>query len=127
MKTIMASKELIIGSDLPGTGKLSFCETCAEGKAHRVPFKHELNGEVETNMDDHQDLLKDPRRSGRERNPPLYYHDEYAGITTTKYAALHVAKIEELETLNDALDSEYETQWKTVADAEYQSLLENET
>jgi hypothetical protein len=38
MKT-MASKELTTGSDIPGTGKLSFCEACAEGKAHRAPFK----------------------------------------------------------------------------------------
>jgi transposase InsO family protein len=36
---IMASKELITGTDIPGTGKLSFCEACAEGKAHRAPFK----------------------------------------------------------------------------------------
>jgi hypothetical protein len=36
---IMASKELITGTDIPGTGKLSFCEACAEGKAHRALFK----------------------------------------------------------------------------------------
>ena len=35
---IMASKELITDTDIPGTGKLSFCEACAEGKAHRAPF-----------------------------------------------------------------------------------------
>ena len=38
MKT-MVSKELITGSDIPGTGKLSFCDACAEGKAHIAPFK----------------------------------------------------------------------------------------
>ena len=38
MKT-MASKELITGSDIPGTAKLSFCDACAEGKAHLAPFK----------------------------------------------------------------------------------------
>ena len=38
MKT-MASKELSTGSDIPGTGKLSFSDACAEGKAHRAPFK----------------------------------------------------------------------------------------
>jgi transposase InsO family protein len=36
---IMAAKELITGKDIPGTGKLSFCEACAEGKAHRAPVK----------------------------------------------------------------------------------------
>jgi hypothetical protein len=48
----------------------------------------------------------------------MYYHDEYAAITTAKYAALYVAEIEESETLKDTLESNY---------AEYQSLLENET
>jgi hypothetical protein len=37
-----------------------------------------------------------------------------------KYTALYVAEIEEPETLKDALDSEYATQWKAAADAEYQ-------
>ena len=69
-------------------------------------------------MDEQQDLPTDPRHSGRERNPPMYYHDEYAAITTAKYAALYVAEIEESETLKDTLESNY---------AEYQSLLENET
>jgi hypothetical protein len=36
---IMAAKELITGKDIPGTGKLSFCAACAEGKAHRAPVK----------------------------------------------------------------------------------------
>ena len=35
----MASKELITGSDIPGTSKLRFCDACAEGKAHRALFK----------------------------------------------------------------------------------------
>ena len=38
MKT-MPSKELNTGSDIPGTGKLSFCDPCPEGKAQRAPFK----------------------------------------------------------------------------------------
>ena len=100
---------------------------CDEDGIKSAEEGKELNSEVDTNVDEHQDLPKDPRRSGRERNPPLYYHDEYAGITTAKYAALYVAEIEEPETLKDALDSEYATQWKAAADAEYQSLLENET
>ena len=57
----------------------------------------------------------------------MFYHDEYAEITTAKYAALYVAEIEEPETLTDALNSEYASEWKAAADAEYQSLLENET
>ena len=38
MKT-MASKELVTGANIPATGKLTFCEACAEGKSHRAPFK----------------------------------------------------------------------------------------
>ena len=88
----------------------------------------ELKGkEEQANVDEQHDLPKDPRRSGRERNPPKFYHDEYAGICTAKYASLHVAEIDEPETLKDALESEYAAQWKAAADAEYQSLLENET
>ena len=67
---------------------------CDEDSTECAEEEMELKGkEVE------QILPKDPRRSGRERNPPVFYHDEYAGITTAKYAALHVAEIEEPKTL----------------------------
>ena len=100
---------------------------CNEGSTECAEEEMELKGKGVITVDEQQDLPTDPRRSGRERNPPMYYHDEYATITTAKYAALYVAEIEEPETLKDALDSEYATQWKAAADAEYQSLLENET
>ena len=38
MKT-MVSREMVTGTDMPEMGKLDFCETCAEGKSHRAPFK----------------------------------------------------------------------------------------
>ena len=38
MKT-MVSREMVTGTDMPRTGKLDFCEACAEGKSHRAPFK----------------------------------------------------------------------------------------
>ena len=38
MKT-MVSREMVTGVDIPETGKLDFCEACAEGKSHRAPFK----------------------------------------------------------------------------------------
>ena len=39
----------------------------------------ELKGEEEqATLDEQQDLSKDSRRSGRERNPQMFYHDEYA-------------------------------------------------
>ena len=65
---------------------------CNEDGIKSVEEEIELNDEVETNVDKHQDLTKDFRRSERKRNPPLYYHDEYAGITTAKYAALYVGE-----------------------------------
>lgn len=54
----------------------------------------------------------------------MHYHREYAEITIAKYAALYVAEIEKPETLKDAFNSEYATQWKAAADAKYQSLLD---
>ena len=35
----MVSREMVKGTDMPETGKLDFCEACAEGKSHRAPFK----------------------------------------------------------------------------------------
>jgi hypothetical protein len=89
---------------------------CDEGITECAEEEMELKGKDVITVDEQQDLPTDPRRSGRERNPPMYYHDEYATITTAKYAALYVAEIEK-----------YATQWKAAADAEYQSFLENET
>ena len=100
-----------------------------EGSTEIAEEEMELKGKDVITVDEKQHLPTDPRRSGREKNPPMYYLDEYATITIAKYAALYVAEIEEPETLKDALDSEYATQWKAAADAEYQSLLaiENES
>ncbi|CAB4003970.1 Hypothetical predicted protein [Paramuricea clavata] len=83
----------------------------------------ELKGKDVITVDKQQNLPMDPRRSGRERNPPTYYHDEYATITTAKDAALYVAEIEEPETLKGALDSEYTTQWKAAADADKLTIV----
>ena len=42
----MVSNEIVTGTDMPGTGKLDFCEACVEGKSHRAPFK--AVGEVQS-------------------------------------------------------------------------------
>ena len=47
--------------------------------------------------------LSDVRRSTRERNPPVHYHDEYAGIATAKHTALFATEVEEPTTLKKAL------------------------
>ena len=44
----MVSREMVTGVDIPETGKLEFCEACAEGKSHRAPFKPV--GEVQYNQ-----------------------------------------------------------------------------
>jgi hypothetical protein len=49
------------------------------------PDEIELKGNEETAVDEQQNLPKDPRRSGRERNPPTFYYDEYAGISTQHF------------------------------------------
>ncbi|CAB3983739.1 Hypothetical predicted protein [Paramuricea clavata] len=36
-------------------------------------------------VNEQEDLSPGPRRLGREKNPPMYHHDEYAGITTVKH------------------------------------------
>ncbi|CAB3995164.1 Retrovirus-related Pol poly from transposon TNT 1-94 [Paramuricea clavata] len=69
----------------------------------------------------------DSRCSARERKPPVYYHDEYAGITTAKHTALFVTEVEEPTTLKKALESAHAENWTTAADSEYQFLMENET
>ena len=97
-----------------------------EDSTECVEEEMELKGEDEITVEEQKDHKKEPRCSARRRNTPIHYHNEYAGIITAKYAALYVAEIEEPETLKDAFNSEYATQWKTAADAEYLSLLKNE-
>ena len=98
---------------------------CDEDITECTKEEMQLKGEEEITMDD-QNSQRDPRRSGRERNPPMFYH-----VSTLKRSMqssmIFIAEIEKPETLKDALDSEYATQWKAAADAEYQSPLENET
>ena len=101
---------------------------CDEDITECTKEEMQLKGEEGITMDD-QNSRKDSRRSGRERNPPMFYH--VSTLESLKRSMqpsmIFIAEIEEPETLKDALDSEYATQWKAVADAEYQSPLENET
>lgn len=86
---------------------------------------HSTKGEASTSdSDDNQQPL---RRSSRDRRSPKYFHDEYATMSNAEHTALHVTQITEPSTLNEALKSEYASQWKCAADAEYRSLLENNT
>ena len=57
----------------------------------------DLDEEDDECLDEESKVKKfiNPRRSARERKPPVYYHDEYAGISTAKHTALYVTQVEE--------------------------------
>lgn len=42
----MTSKGIVTGTKMKDTGKLDFCESCAQEKAHQAPFR--LVGEVQS-------------------------------------------------------------------------------
>jgi len=72
------------------------------------------------------------RRSERQRRPPVRFgYDEFADTVSAEYQVHHVAynvcQIVELTTMEEALESDCAEEWKTAADAEYKSLIENKT
>ena len=97
------------------------------GHANRVQLEVEEGNDKSPEEESDQEKPSDTRCSTRERKPPVYYHDEYAGITTARHTALFVAEIEEPTSLKEALESEHALNWKAAADSEYESLIENET
>ena len=58
-----------------------------------------------------------------------YGFDDYADINTAEaqHVAFKASEIDEPTTIEEALSGDYSKQWKTAADAEYQSLIENNT
>ena len=74
----------------------------------------------------------EPRRSGRAHRPVVRYGiDEYHEAATVgeeiSHIACHAGQIEEPKTIEEALSSGNAKEWKTAADAEFESLMENET
>ena len=68
------------------------------------------------------------RQSKRTRQPPVRYGlDEYTAAANVEHVACATYQIPEPQTVDEALDSDYSTEWKQAADAEYESLMENET
>ena len=66
------------------------------------------------------------RRSERSRKPPTCYgRDEFADKAC--HCAYQTVKIEKPLTIEEALSSNYSKEWKDATDAEYASLLENQT
>ena len=72
-----------------------------------------------------------PRRSQRQRQPPLRYGvDEYVDVASEDqvcHSAYHVCQISEPQTIEEALKSDQAREWKSAADAEYESLMANDT
>jgi len=66
------------------------------------------------------------QRTTKGKKPKYYGFDEYADVTEMTHVALR-ATIEEPETMQEALNSEYSEQWKAATDSEYQSLMDNKT
>ena len=72
----------------------------------------------------------EPRRSGRARRPTLRFGiDEFADMATPDvlHSAYTVCEIQEPQSMTEALKSDHAKQWKEAADAEYNSLIKNET
>ena len=69
------------------------------------------------------------RHSHRESRPPVRYGiDEFTNTANfTSHIAYQAVKIEEPNTIDDALNSDYSQEWKKAADLEYSSLMENQT
>ena len=68
------------------------------------------------------------RQSERTREPPVRYGvDEYTAAANAEHVASAAYQIAEPQTMDEALGSDYSTEWKQAADAEYDSLMENQT
>jgi hypothetical protein len=135
-----AVKMLVVGYSLTQKGYRLYDENkrknfiCRDVSFNETDFGHTNRVQLEVEEEDHECSKEesdkkshDSRCSERERKPPVYYHDEYAGITTAKHTSLFVRQVEEPTTLKKALESDQAKNWKTAADSEFQSLMENET
>ena len=103
--------------------------SCKEAETSEVSASKKVEVDVnqnEVNSDD------ESRHSERQRRPPVRFgYDEYADTVTLEHRVHHVAynasHIVEPKTLKEALESDHAEEWKSAADSEYKSLMENET
>ena len=90
------------------------------------PAEGEQVQEEETGREDEQEI----RHSQRVRRPVIRYgFDEYADVSTkqVQHLAYKASEIDEPTTFEEALSGNYSKEWEAAANAEYQSLLENNT
>jgi transposase InsO family protein len=104
-----------------------------ESQIKEVSFDTEKQSE-ETLQEEEEETLQEEqveespklRRSDRTKRPSVRYGiDEYAD--RAHHHAYQAAILEEPATIEEALESEHSKKWREAADAEYTSLLENDT
>ena len=93
-----------------------------------VEIQPEVENESEPDMESSDPEPEQRRQSERTRRPPVRYGvDEYTATANAEHVACAAYQIAEPQTMDEALSSDYSTEWKQAADAEYESLMENET
>ena len=127
-KKLVISRDVCFNEQDFGTSRQSLLPF--DDKTKDVPVAtikpEEDRGMEEVPTTTESEEIPEPRRSNREIHPPIRYgYDEYAD--QAQHSALCVNQVTEPQTLSAALNSDYRTQWKHAADAEYNSLMENET
>ncbi len=69
------------------------------GHANKIQLEVDEENDECSEEDSEKRKSPDLRCSTRERKPPVYYHDGYAGITTAKHTVLFVTEVKEPATL----------------------------
>ena len=100
------------------------CKKVAQAQQRKsVEFNNRSVEDVEPEVEQVEECRRYPER---QRCPPVRFGlDEYADTVVTE--CLDNNQINEPSTIEEALKSDFAEEWKWAADAEYQSLVENET
>ena len=94
-------------------------ESCSSDEIYTDSSDEQTSGQEET--------TPQPRRSERAHVPPVRYGIDEHVTESIHHVAYHVAEIVEPQSIAEAYQSPQNQQWKTATEAEYRSLLENET
>ena len=94
-------------------------------RTEMVDIDPESNGPEEVPEKEQQ--VREPRRSERQRGPPLRFIDEYADTGEVSHIAYKASDVIEPKTMDEALASDHADKWKITADSQYESLMTNRT
>ncbi len=128
-----AKKLRFVGYSKVSKGYRLFDEEGRKVVIRRDVLFDETNFGSKTDQEPTKTKEVEPRRSERERRPPVRFGtDEYADTAATVeddvcHVAYRAHQIEEPTTMEEALSSEHFKEWKAAADSEYESLMENDT